>query len=89
MDQKKDITSRLNRIAGQIRGIQRMVDEEATCVDVLTQIAAVRSAINKVGGIILERYTKECIQKSFSEGNQQQEIDQLSDTIQKFLKYVD
>ena len=45
-DSRKKLTTRLNRIAGQVAGIQRMVEEERYCVDILTQIAAVRSALD-------------------------------------------
>ncbi len=88
-DNKKDIQRRLSKIEGQVRGIQRMIDDEKTCVDVLTQIAAVRSAINKVGGLILERYSKECIVKSIDSEDKDAELQTLMDTIQKFLKFVD
>lgn len=86
---KKDLINRLNRIEGQLRGIQRMVQEEADCADILTQIAAVRSATNKVGGLILEKYAKECVRKSMKEHGKDQEIEHLNSIIQKFLKYVD
>ena len=49
MQDKDMLIKRLNRIEGQVKGIQKMVDEERYCIDILTQISAVRSAINKVG----------------------------------------
>jgi DNA-binding FrmR family transcriptional regulator len=88
-DYRKDIKRRLNKIEGQVKGIQRMVEDEKTCVDVLTQIAAVRSAINKVGGLILERYAKDCVRKAMETDDQDAELQRLMDTIQKFLKFVD
>lgn len=88
-DYRKDIQRRLNKIEGQVKGIQRMVEDEKTCVDVLTQIAAIRSAINKVGGLILERYSKDCVQKALETDDQDAELQKLMDTIQKFLKFVD
>ena len=54
MQDKDMLIKRLNRIEGQVKGIQKMVDEERYCIDILTQISAIRSAINKVGSIILE-----------------------------------
>ena len=48
-DKQRKLRSRLNRIAGQVAGVQRMVEEDRYCVDILTQIAAVRSALDAVG----------------------------------------
>ena len=86
---KTDILNRLNRIEGQVKGIKRMIEEEKTCADILTQVAAVRAAINKVGGLILEKHSKECMNYSLNSENKQQELDELLNTIQKFLKFVD
>ena len=56
MQDKDMLIKRLNRIEGQVKGIQKMVDEERYCIDILTQISAIRSAINKVGSIILDNH---------------------------------
>lgn len=82
---KSNIKKRLNRIEGQIRGIQKMIDKDEGCSDILIQIAAVRAAINKVGGLILEGYAKECI-KSVAANNEEDSIDHLIDTVVKFIK---
>ena len=58
MQDKDILIKRLNRIEGQVKGIQKMVEEERYCIDILTQISAIRSAINKVGSIILENHIK-------------------------------
>ena len=86
---KTDILNRLSRIEGQVKGIKRMIEEEKTCADILTQVAAVRAAINKVGGLILEQYAKECVVKSINSENKEQELESLLNTVQRFLKYVD
>lgn len=57
----KKIKSRVNRIAGQVAGIQRMVDEERYCVDVLVQIAAVRSALDALGIELLTKHLEACV----------------------------
>lgn len=57
----KKIKTRVNRIAGQIAGIQRMVEEERYCVDVLNQIAAVRSALDALGIELLTRHLETCV----------------------------
>ncbi|KPU44977.1 copper-sensing transcriptional repressor CsoR [Oxobacter pfennigii] len=83
---KADIKNRLNRIEGQIRGIHRMIDNDEGCTDVLVQIAAVRSAINKVGGLILENYTKDCIKGSICNQEGMNSIDELIEVVLKFMK---
>ena len=77
MQDKDMLIKRLNRIEGQVKGIQKMVDEERYCIDILTQISAIRSAINKVGSIILENHIKGCVVNSIKE---------LMKTIDKFIK---
>ncbi len=88
-DVKKDILKRLNRIEGQIKGIQKMMDSDKACVDLLTQVAAVRAAINKVGGLILENYSVKCLESAVSAEEKQQAVKELTRTIQSFLKFVD
>ena len=61
---KKEILARLKRIEGQIRGLQRMVEEGAACPDILTQVAAATAAIKKVGAIIIQTHLEECLEKS-------------------------
>jgi CsoR family transcriptional regulator, copper-sensing transcriptional repressor len=60
-DSAKRLTARLNRISGQISGIQRMVDEGRYCVDILNQIAAVRSALDALGVELLTRHLESCV----------------------------
>jgi CsoR family transcriptional regulator, copper-sensing transcriptional repressor len=85
---KESITKRLNRIEGQVKGIQKMVEEDRYCVDVLVQIAAIRSAIDKVGSIILENHVRGCVANSIKDNKEQTEVmvDELMDTILKFMK---
>ena len=81
----KEALKRLTNIEGQIRGIERMVENEKYCVDILTQISAVRAALNRVGMLILKRHIKNCvsgaIKKGGSEGNEI--IDELMHTLSK------
>ena len=60
-ESRKKVKSRVNRIAGQVAGIQRMVDEDRYCVDVLNQIAAVRSALDALGIELLTRHLEGCV----------------------------
>ena len=90
-DTKKDILRRLNKIEGQVKGIQRMIESEKQCGDVLTQISAVRAATNKVGVLLLERYSKNCILNSINsnEHNNEEVLDEFLITVKKFLKFVE
>jgi len=83
---KEDMLKRLRRIEGQVKGIQRMIEKDQCCNDVLVQIAAVRAAINKVGGLMLEGYSKTCIKKSIENDFNDDNIENLIDTILKFMK---
>ena len=64
---KKEILARLKRIEGQIRGLQRMVEEGAACQDILMQSAAATAAIKKVGAIVIHTHMEECLEKSWKE----------------------
>jgi CsoR family transcriptional regulator, copper-sensing transcriptional repressor len=82
---KKDLTNRLNRIEGQIRGIKGMIDKDVYCDDVITQISATQSALNSVAKILLEGHLKGCVVDRLSEGDSEV-LDELVVTIQKLMK---
>jgi CsoR family transcriptional regulator, copper-sensing transcriptional repressor len=82
---KKDLTTRLNRIEGQIRGIKGMIDKDVYCDDVITQISATQSALNSVAKILLEGHLKGCVVDRLSEGDNEV-LDELVVTIQKLMK---
>jgi CsoR family transcriptional regulator, copper-sensing transcriptional repressor len=83
---KKDILVRLRRIEGQVKGIEKMVDNDSCCKDVLVQIAAIRAAINKVGGLILENYAKDCINCYDDSTKDSESINDLISTLLMFIK---
>ena len=64
IEERKKILDRLRRIEGQIRGLQRMVENEAPCVDVLTQVAAATSAMKKAGVAVIQVYMKKCVNEA-------------------------
>ncbi|MDQ0153982.1 metal-sensitive transcriptional regulator [Robertmurraya andreesenii] len=82
---KKDLTTRLNRIEGQIRGIKGMIERDVYCDDVITQISATQSALNSVAKILLEGHLKGCVVDRLSEGDNEV-LDELVVTIQKLMK---
>jgi DNA-binding FrmR family transcriptional regulator len=81
---------RLRRIEGQVRGIQKMIEEKRYCVDILTQLNSIVGAIKGVEENILERHLKGCVNQSFTKGNKQDrstKIDEVIDVLRKFRKY--
>lgn len=86
MDEKKAVIRRLRRIEGQIKGIQKMVEEDKFCGDILVQVAAARSALNSVGGIILENYMKGCLINYIQGTSEEEELDKLIETMVNYTK---
>ena len=82
---KSNLTTRLNRIEGQIRGIKGMIDKDAYCDDVLNQIAAIQSALNSVGKLLLEGHMKSCVVERIQDGDHEV-IDELLKTMNKLMK---
>jgi len=86
---RNGISARLRRIEGQVGGLLRMVDEDRYCVDILTQINAVRSALHKVEEQILRDHVSHCVAGAFASGNpveQRHKIDELVDTIGRMTR---
>ena len=84
---KENLQNRLRRIEGQVRGVQRMVDEEAYCIDVLTQIASVVAALEKVGTILLRDHVEHCVRESIEKGEDAEEkIEELTAAVERFLR---
>ena len=82
---KKDLTNRLNRIEGQIRGIKGMVDKDIYCDDIITQLSATQSALNSVAKVLLQGHLKGCVVDRLAEGDEEV-LDELLITIQKLMK---
>ena len=85
-DNKTATLKRLSRIEGQVRGLSRMVEEDRYCIDVLTQIRAVRAALDKVEQEILHEHLNHCVAHAFhagSERDRQIKIDELIEVLDK------
>lgn len=82
----KDLIHRLNRVEGQVRGIRTMVEEDRYCVDILTQVSAVQSALNSFSRILLSDHIKSCVVENIREGKEESIVDELCDTIRKLMK---
>ena len=84
-ESQKAVINRISRALGHLEKVKEMVAQGADCADVLIQLAAVRSALNNTGKIILEDHLRHCIVDAVEEGDQQA-IDELCAAIQKFVK---
>lgn len=81
---KKNLTNRLKRIEGQIRGLQRMVAEEKYCVDILNQVNAVQGGLKGVSLKILDKHIHGCVQQAVKEEEGDEIIDELMEVLKKF-----
>ena len=80
----RDLTTRLNRIEGQVKGIRSMIERDVYCDDVLIQIAAVRSAMSSVAKILLESHMRTCVAENLKNGDDEV-IEEVIKTIGKLL----
>lgn len=82
---KANLMTRLNRIEGQIRGVKGMLEKDTYCDDVLNQIAAIQSALNSVGKMVLEGHMKSCVIERIQSG-EHEVIDEILVTMNKLMK---
>ncbi len=85
VEEYNDLIHRLNRIEGQIRGIKGMVERNAYCIDIITQVAAARAALNSFNKEVLAAHVKTCVADDIRQGNDEI-IDELLETLQKLMK---
>lgn len=86
-DHKERLANRLRRIEGQVRGVQRMVDEEAYCIDILTQISSIVSASEKVATMVLKDHVDHCVRESIqNEEMVDEKIQELTAAVERFLR---
>ena len=81
----KDLLTRLSRIEGQIRGIRGMVEKDAYCTDILTQVAAASAALSGFSKVLLANHIKTCVAQDIRDGKSET-IDELVSTLQKLMK---
>ena len=84
-NERRDLMNRLKRIEGQVRGLQRMLDEDAYCIDILTQASAANSALNSFCRVLLANHLRTCVATDIRAGRDEA-IDELMDTLQKLMK---
>jgi DNA-binding FrmR family transcriptional regulator len=87
-DDKEAVLRRLSRIEGQIRGLRRMVDEEAYCIDVLTQIAAVDRALDGVALKLLAEHTNHCVRDAVERGGRDadRKVEEMLAAVERFAR---
>ena len=83
--EEKDLITRLNRIEGQIRGIRKMVENDAYCVDILTQVSAASCALNSFTKVLLSSHIKTCVTEDIRAGKEEK-VDELVKVLQKLMK---
>lgn len=83
--ERRDLINRLSRIEGQVRGIKRMVDENAYCPDILIQVSAVNAALNSFNKVLLAEHIRTCVADDIREGKEET-IDELVLVLQKLMK---
>lgn len=74
---KLSVINRLLRIEGQVRGLQKMVDEENYCIDIITQTSAIRSALRGVEDILLENHLSSCVVNQIKSGKQKKAVGEI------------
>ncbi len=82
----KNIHRRLKKIVGQLNAIDKMIDDEVACVDILIQINAAKSALHKVGQIILEGHVTHCMKDAIKHGDSDKSLDELAKAIEHFSR---
>jgi CsoR family transcriptional regulator, copper-sensing transcriptional repressor len=85
-DEKQNVINRLKRIEGQVRGIQKMVEEDRYCMDILVQLSAIQSALKNVGFSVTERHMNHCVSDAITKGEGKEAIEELMSVMKQFSK---
>lgn len=81
---KKDLQDRLRRVEGQVRGIQRMVDEDQYCIDILTQVNSVTAALKAFGMGLLDDHVRHCVKESIETGDSDAKVEEMLAAVARF-----
>lgn len=84
--EKQAIINRLKRIEGQVRGVQKMIEDDRYCIDVLVQISAINAALKKVGFSVTERHMEHCVSHAVKSGEGDEAIKELMEVMKHFSK---
>lgn len=83
----ENLHRRLSKIEGQVRAINRMVDEDVPCEDILGQINAAKSALHRVGQIILEGHIQHCVKEGLEHGDPEKTVDEFTKAVKRFANF--
>jgi len=86
-EKKRKLLARLRRAEGQVAAVRRMIDADAYCVDILTQLSASRGALAKVGETVLQHHIETCVTEAFQSGEpdtQQEKVEELMDVFSRY-----
>ena len=83
--EERDLINRLNRIEGQVRGVKAMVERDAYCTDIITQVSAINSALNSFNKVLLANHIKTCVTQDIKSGKEET-VDELVTVLQKLMK---
>ncbi|MDH3735239.1 MAG: metal-sensitive transcriptional regulator [Gemmatimonadota bacterium] len=85
---REQARKRLRRVSGQVAGLERMLDEDRYCVDVLLQVAAARAALDGVGKLLLRSHVETCVADAFASGRPKERKEKAEELIQVFSKFA-
>ncbi|MGI9431519.1 MAG: metal-sensitive transcriptional regulator [Myxococcota bacterium] len=85
---REQARKRLRRISGQVAGLERMLDEDRYCVDVLLQVAAARGALDGVGKLLLRSHVETCVADAFASGRPKERKEKAEELIEVFSKFA-
>jgi DNA-binding FrmR family transcriptional regulator len=83
---KDQLSKRLRRIEGQVRGVERMVDEDRYCIDVITQITAIQAALDKVALGLLDGHTRHCVVEGHGSGTPAEMTDEVMAAVARLMR---
>lgn len=84
-EEYKALLNRLNRIEGQVRGIKKMIENDAYCTDILIQVSAINAALNSFNKVLLANHIRTCVAEDIRNGKEET-IDELVETLKKMMK---
>jgi len=85
-DRTGEVLTRLRRIEGQVRGLQRMVEDQRYCVDVLAQISSTVNALEKAGLLLLNDHIRHCVRESLADGGGDDKVEELVTAVDRFVR---
>jgi DNA-binding FrmR family transcriptional regulator len=83
---RKDVLDRLRRVEGQVRGLQRMVEEDQYCIDILTQLNSVQAALKAVGLGLIDDHVRHCVREALEQGGGDEKVEELVAAVARFAR---